>query len=200
MLGNPLSLTGLTANSILILLLIVAPVFISRRFGQMTGILTFIAPLLLMILLALFAGTRIAVSAQRTIPAEQVPASLTSSARDMAILAKELLQPTLLTSASSHSAGTGLSFAPQVMQSACIGWSQLMGTDSCGKTFTAWQWGSNLGFQSLLVIPPDSGKAVIILTNSGGGLDTILPGQGGYPAAKKIAAALLQINGQWALQ
>ncbi|MDZ7869321.1 MAG: serine hydrolase [Rheinheimera sp.] len=200
MLGNPFGLTGLSANSILILLLIVAPVFIGRRHGWTTGILTFIALLLPIILLALFAGTRISVSAQRTIPADQVPASLTSSARDMAILTKELLHPTLLTSSSLRSAGAGLSFAPQIKQSACIGWSLLMGTDSCGETFTAWQWGSNLGFQSLLVIAPDSGKAVIILTNSGGGLDAILPGQGGYPAARKIAAALLQINGQWTLQ
>lgn len=200
MLGKPLGLIGLCANSIVILLLIGVPVFTGIRRGWLSGAFICLAHVLVITLLALFAGTGTQISAQRTMPAELVPASLTSSIRDMAILTNELMHPTLLAAAPAKSALTALSFAPAVHQSACIGWSQMMGTDSCNNTFTAWQWGSNLGFQSLLVIAPDSGKAVVILTNSGGGLDTLLPGQGGYPAAKKIAAALLQINGKWELQ
>lgn len=42
-----------------------------------------------------------------------------------------------------------------------------MGTDRCGDQATAWQWGSNLGFQSLMVLVPTSGDGVVILTNSG---------------------------------
>jgi hypothetical protein len=74
-----------------------------------------------------------------------------------------------------------------------------MGTDRCGGQLTAWQWGSNLGFQGLLVLEPGSGDGVVILTNTGGGVDSILPGQGGYRAAKRIAAGLLGVDGRWDL-
>lgn len=75
-----------------------------------------------------------------------------------------------------------------------------MGTDRCGGQHTAWQWGSNLGFQSLLVLAPMSGDGVVILTNTGGGVDAVLPRQGGYPAAKRIAAEVLGIAGRWDLR
>ena len=75
-----------------------------------------------------------------------------------------------------------------------------MGTDRCGGQFTAWQWGSNLGFESLLVLAPASGDGVVILTNTGGGIDAVLPGRGGYRAAKRIAAGLLGIEGRWDLR
>ena len=39
----------------------------------------------------------------------------------------------------------------------------------------------------------------MVLTNTGGGLDTILPDRGGYFAARTIARYVLNNNGNWRL-
>jgi CubicO group peptidase (beta-lactamase class C family) len=137
-------------------------------------------------------GVRGQAQTEREMPADLMPASLSTTARDMGRLAAELLSPRLLSGTKAQHL-----LEPVSMVSDCIGWSLVMGTDRCGGQFTAWQWGTNLGFQGLLVLAPASGDGVVILTNTGGGIDAVLPGRGGYPAAKRIAAGLLGIEGRW---
>jgi hypothetical protein len=63
---------------------------------------------------------------------------------------------------------------------------------------TYWQWGSNPGFQSLLVIEPRREEAIVVLTNRGTVID-LVSGHGDYGAAKQIARRALGINGRWDL-
>jgi len=88
----------------------------------------------------------------------------------------------------------------QVQVSDCIGWSLGLGIDTCGDNITYWQWGSNPGFEGLIVIEPDGKNGIVVLTNTGGSFDVLIPGRGGYIASKNIARKVLGINGAWDLR
>jgi CubicO group peptidase (beta-lactamase class C family) len=192
--GNPLGLIGLLVLSVFVLLMAVLPLWFGIRRGWRTGTGAWLLGLGTVSLLAAV-GVRGHVQAEREMPADWIPASLSTTATDMGRFAAELLAPRLLSGTTAQHL-----LEPVVSVSDCIGWSLVMGTDRCGEQVTAWQWGSNLGFQSLLVLAPASGDGVVILTNTGGGIDAVLPGQGGYPAAKHIAAEVLGIDGRWDLR
>jgi CubicO group peptidase (beta-lactamase class C family) len=192
-LGRPFRGVGLAVVMSLVLALVAIPTWMGIWRGWRTAAVAWfvgVAAVALAAVIGVHGHTR----AERELPPEWIPASLTTTAADMGRFAVELLSPRLLSATSRQQL-----FETQVNVSECIGWGLLMGTDRCGGRLTAWQWGSNLGFQGLLVLVPDAGKGVVILTNTGGGADSILPGQGGYPAAKRIAAGLLGIDGQWDL-
>lgn len=123
-----------------------------------------------------------------------LPSSLHSSAEDLARFAQELLQPRLVREATRD-----LLFQPQVEVGAEIAWGSGMGIDRAGEPTTYWQWGSNPGFQSLLVIEPTQRDAIVVLTNTGGSLDLLTGRWGGYSAAKRIARRALGVNGRWDL-
>ncbi len=192
--GKPFRGVGLAVVTMLVLLLVVVPFWIGIRRGWRTGAVAWVAGLATLLLLAVI-GVHGHARAERKLPAEWIPASLTTTAADMGRFAAELLSPRLLTDISNQQL-----FETEVSVSDCVGWGLLMGTDRCGGQLTVWQWGANFGFESLMVLAPDSGKGVVILTNAGGGVDAILPGQGGYRAAKRIAAPLLGIDGRWDLR
>ena len=47
-----------------------------------------------------------------------------------------------------------------------------------------------------LVLQPESGRGLVILTDTGGGPDTVFPGNGGYPSAKRLTREVLGIDGR----
>lgn len=192
--GQPFRGVGLLVVSMLLLVLVVLPVWLGIRHGWRTGWGAWLLGVAAVSLLAAV-GVRGHVQAEGQLPADLIPASLSTTAADMGRLAAELLSPQLLSRTSAQQL-----LATEMNVSDCIGWSLIMGTDHCGGQFTAWQWGSNLGFQSLMVLVPASDDGVVILTNTGGGIDAVLPGQGGNRAAKRVAAQLLDVQGRWNLR
>ena len=80
---------------------------------------------------------------------DETPASLVSNAHDLALLSIELLDPELVSEAARDSM-----FSEAVNVDGCVSWSLGLGVDNCGERKTYWQWGSNLGFESLFVIEP----------------------------------------------
>jgi CubicO group peptidase (beta-lactamase class C family) len=192
--GNPLGVTGLLVIVAFMLLVVLLPLWFGIRRGWRAGTGAWLLGLGTVSLLAAL-GVRGHAQQELDVPADWIPASLSTTAADMGRFAAELLSPRLL-------AGTTAQhfLEPVSSVSDCMGWSLVMGTDRCGGQVTAWQWGSNLGFQCLLVVAPASGDGVVILTNTGGGIDAVLRNQGGYPAAKRIAAESLGIAGRWDLR
>ena len=144
--------------------------------------------------LVFFAGTRMPAKMHVDIDAELIAASLTSNAEDLAKFGAELMRPTLISMEARD-----LMLTQQTNQSGCIQWALGIGIDNCADTTTYWHWGSNMGFESLFVIDPATGDGVVIITNTGGGLDTVVPGRGGHAAAKVIARKALGIDGVWDL-
>ena len=142
--------------------------------------------------LVFFAGTRMPAKMHVDIDAEFIAASLTSNAEDLATFGAELMRPTLISMETRD-----LMFTQQTDQPGCIQWALGIGIDNCADTTTYWHWGSNMGFESLFVIDPQSGDGVVIITNTGGGLDSVIPGRGGHAAAKVIARNVLGIDGVW---
>ncbi len=190
--GSPLwqVLSGLAAT--LIVLFLPAIITIRRRgigSGAAMLLLTFAGFSLL-----LFTGTRIPTKHHITFKTPLVATSLTSTAEDLASFGAELMRPTLITTDNRD-----LMFAPQTNEAGCIQWGLGIGIDNCSGVTTYWHWGSNIGFESLFVLEPDSGNGVIILTNTGGGLDTVVPGRGGYAASRTIARNVMGLDGIWNL-
>ena len=142
--------------------------------------------------LVFFAGTRMPAKMHVNIDAGFIAASLTSNAEDLATFGAELMRPTLISMETRD-----LMLTQQTDQPGCIQWALGIGIDNCADTTTYWHWGSNMGFESLFVIDPQSGDGVVIITNTGGGLDTVIPGRGGHAAAKVIARNVLGIDGVW---
>jgi CubicO group peptidase (beta-lactamase class C family) len=122
-----------------------------------------------------------------------LPSSLQTTVEDLARFAQELVQPRLVRAATRD-----LLFAPQADVDADLEWGAGIGIDRSTRPTTYWQWGSNPGFQSLLVVEPRHGDAIVVLTNRGTLID-LISGRGGYGAAKQIARRALGINGRWDL-
>jgi len=102
-------------------------------------------------------------------------ASLRSTARDIALFAQELMRPELLSASDmrqmarpqvkvGHGAPDGLAWGLG------IGVRDRRLADGDVQR-TLWQWGSNPGYASILVIEPDAGAALVVLTNAQTGGD-----------------------------
>lgn len=124
-----------------------------------------------------------------------LPSSLHTSAEDLARFAEEVLHPRLLQTETRD-----LLFEPRVAVGGGIAWGAGLGIDASVRPATGWQWGSNPGFQGLLVLEPGAGDAVVVLTNTGGFTDVVSRRRGGYNAAKRIARRALGLNGRWDLR
>ncbi len=192
--GKPFQMIGLAVILTLVLLLLVLPLWQGRRHGGRRAGLWLLSGLFDVAAL-IYIGTHWQAPAERALAANLIPASMVSSINDLGRLVQELQAPRLISPQTAN-----LLAQSEIKVSDCVGWNLMMGTDRCGGQPTVWQWGANLGFQSLMVLQPETGAGVVILTNSGGGLDSVLPGQGGYPAAKRIASELLGIQGRWDLR
>lgn len=124
-----------------------------------------------------------------------LPSSLHTSADDLARFAAELLAPTLVRPETRD-----LLFRPEVEIGDGLAWGLGIGIDASTEPVTGWQWGSNPGFQGLLVVEPVGGEAVAVLTNTGGFADVLSRRRGGHNAAKRIARRALGIAGRWDLR
>jgi len=54
--------------------------------------------------------------------------------------------------------------------------------------------------ESFVVLEPERGDAIVVLTNNGGGLDNLIGNFGGYNLSKEIARRALGIRGTWDLR
>jgi CubicO group peptidase (beta-lactamase class C family) len=123
-----------------------------------------------------------------------LPSSLHTSAEDLVRFAEEVLQPRFVRPETRD-----MLFEPRVEVGGGIAWGAGVGIDYSVRPVTGWQWGSNPGFQGLLVLEPSGGDAVLVLTNTGGFSDVVSRRRGGYNAAKRIARRALGLNGRWDL-
>lgn len=123
-----------------------------------------------------------------------LPSSLHASIDDLARFAAELLHPTLVPPAARD-----LLLAPRVRIDEQLSWAAGIGREQTGNVTSYWQWGSNPGFQSLLVLVPEQQTALVVLTNTGGFADVLLGTTGGYAMAKQVARRALGIPGRWDL-
>jgi CubicO group peptidase (beta-lactamase class C family) len=164
-----------------------------RRAGKALALIALQWGALLLILVGIGFAVTVPVEpwSRRTL----LPSSLHSSADDMARFAQELVRPRLLRPETRD-----LLFAERVDVGAGLGWGAGMGIDRSAAPATAWQWGSNPGFQGLLVVVPERGDAIVVLTNTGGFLDYVSRRLGGYNMAKRVAREALGIRGRWDLR
>jgi CubicO group peptidase (beta-lactamase class C family) len=150
---------------------------------------------------ALALGALVGAGSLALVPVESMmrrvllPASLHSSVEDLARFTQELLDPRLMRDETRD-----LLWVPRVDAGPGLAWGTGIGIDRSTQPTTYWQWGSNPGFQSLLVLEPQGRNAIIVLTNTGGFLDFLSARTGGYNAAKQIARRALGIQGQWDLR
>lgn len=70
-----------------------------------------------------------------------------------------------------------------------IGWGLGFGTRETATSLTVWQWGSNVGSKSLMVIDPSRRAGVVVLTNT----------ESGAALTQEIAGHVLGIDGPWRL-
>jgi hypothetical protein len=165
----------------------------SRRAGAAVALIAFQWGALALILLGI--GFAVTVPVETWSRRTLLPSSLHSSADDLARFAQELVRPRLLRPETRD-----LLFAEQVDVGDGLAWGAGIGIDRSAAPTTFWQWGSNPGFQGLLVVEPERGDAIVVLTNTGGFLDFVNRRVGGYNMAKRVARKALGIQGRWDLR
>jgi len=175
-------------------LLIVPTVVAARRRGLRAALLAVFLTVTIASA-AIYAGLSVNARIEAEQPPGRIASSLSTNAEDMGKFVVELLEPTLMTTQRRDAMFTAVTSGE-----GCIQWGLGIGIDACAERTTFWQWGSNLGFQSLLVLDPQRRGGVVVLTNTGGGLDFVVPGRGGFRAAKAIARVLLGLDGEWQVQ
>ncbi len=165
-----------------------------RRTGRrVIGVLALQWIALVVVLLAL--GSRIIVPIESRSSRVLLASSLHTNVEDLARFALELLRPQRI-----DLRARDMLFEPQIEVGRGIAWGAGIGIDRSVEPTTWWHWGSNPGFQSLVVLEPERGDAIVVLTNTGGGLDGLIGGLGGYSLSKEIARQALGIRGTWDLR
>jgi CubicO group peptidase (beta-lactamase class C family) len=115
-LGRPFQGVGLAVVMTIALALVAIPTWIGKRRGWRGAALAWLAGVAALLLAAVIA-VRGHTRAERELPPEWIPASLTTTAADMGRFAAELLSPQLLSATSRRQL-----FETQVIVSDCIGW------------------------------------------------------------------------------
>ena len=144
--------------------------------------------------LLLAVGSRIIVPIETWSSRVLLAASLHTNIEDMSHLALELVRPRKI-----GAEVRDMLFEPRVDAGRGVAWGAGIGVDRSTEPTTWWHWGSNPGFQSLLVLEPERGDGIVVLTNTGGGLDNLTGDLGGYHFAKQIARRALGVHGRWDL-
>jgi CubicO group peptidase (beta-lactamase class C family) len=143
----------------------------------------------------------VAVGSRITVPIESwssrvlLASSLRTNVEDLARFTLELLRPQRI-----DARVRDMLFEPRIEVGRGLAWGSGIGIDRSLEPTTWWHWGSNPGFQSLVVLEPERGDAIVVLTNTGGGLDYLSGSLGGYNLAKEIARQALGIQGTWDLR
>jgi CubicO group peptidase (beta-lactamase class C family) len=164
-----------------------------RRTGRrVIGLLALQWIALLVVLLAL--GSRIMVPIESPSSRVLLASSLHTDVEDLARFVLELLRPQRISARARD-----MLLEPRIEVERGIAWGAGIGIDRSVEPTTWWHWGSNPGFQSLFVLDPKRGDAIVVLTNTGGGLDVVTGSLGGYQLSKEIARQALGIRGRWDL-
>lgn len=87
--------------------------------------------------------------------------SVRATARDMAKFLIELSAPRLLDRGTAEQM-----LAPQVQLAQDLSWGLGPGLQHSAEGDALWQWGQHIDFQSVMIIYPDHGFGVVVLTNS----------------------------------
>ena len=123
-----------------------------------------------------------------------IASSFKTTAPDLARFAIELMNPKLAPASVIEEMTT-----PTVRVNRHTHWGLGIGIDTSDRAPSWWHWGSNPGYQSLMVMQPDLQRAVVVLTNSGGFADFVLPARGGYALARELTRDILGIEGHWSI-
>jgi len=148
-----------------------------------------------LILLLVAVGSRVIVPIESWSSRVLLAASLHTDVEDLTRFALELLRPQVI-----GTKARDMLFEPRIEAGRGIAWGAGIGIDRSIEPTTWWHWGSNPGFQSLLVLEPERGDGIVILTNTGGGLDNLTGDLGGYNLSKKMARQALGVRGTWDLR
>lgn len=108
--------------------------------------------------------------------------SFKSTASDMAKFCQELLKQYNNTDSALHEM-----FKPHININESNDWGLGLAIEHADTEKTFWHSGINPGFQSLMVLHPESNRFIVVLTNSDKGLET----------CKDKARQFLGFNGQW---
>jgi CubicO group peptidase (beta-lactamase class C family) len=165
-----------------------------RRSGRW-AIAVIVLQWIALLVLLLAAGSRVIVPVDSWSSRVLLAASLHTDVEDLTRFALELLRPQEI-----GTEARDMLFEPRIEAGRGIAWGAGIGIDRSTEPTTWWHWGSNPGFQSLLVLEPERGDGIVVLTNTGGGLDNLIGDLGGYNLSKKIARQALGIRGTWDLR
>ncbi len=180
------------AGGVFLMLIVGLSVLLMMKLGRIsvlkvTGVVIF-AFVLLVVGIVAGAFWQVPVASQNR--ANDIASTLKTSAPDLLKFSAELASP---------AQDVSEMFEPAVEVNERTAWGLGIGIDYSDGHTTYWHWGSNPGYQSLMVIDPANQRSIVILTNSGGFLDFFLPERGGYFLARKIARAHLGIDGHWTI-
>lgn len=143
------------------------------------GVVMFVITTALVAMLVKFGGVRLPLPASNEANAAS---SLYATAPDLASFMIELAEPTLGDVAATHEMTTAHQRIDDVAS-----WGLGIGVERHAKGRDLWQWGSNPGAKSLMVISAETGDGVVILTNA----------DGGASLTRQIARRLLGREGCW---
>lgn len=149
---------------------------------------------MVLFLLVITAITRVPIPIASQNRANDVASTLKTSSADLARFAAELMSPTLMSQKQRD-----VMFSPQVEVNARVSWGLGIGIDNSFDNTSYWHWGSNPGYQSLMVVDLDKQKGFVMLTNGGGFADFITSDLGGYNLAKKLGRSWLEYEGHWSI-
>jgi len=192
---GPSRTAGLVGVAAAVSLLGVALAWMGRRTGGVRAALFGAVGVLVGAAVLAAAGAAAIAPLSPRAPEIRLPSSLQANIDDLATFAGELLEPTLV----SRAARDRL-FEPRVRVDDELSWSSGIGIERTGDVVSWWQWGSNPGFQSLLVVVPERRAAVVVLTNTGGFSDVLLGTPRGHAMAKRVARRVLGVCGRWDLR
>jgi len=150
------------------------------------------ATLVLFLVGAVAVLSQVMVSVEAGNRANDLASTLKTNVGDLANFVVELLEPSQLDPSRIDEL-----FVPIVQVNAVTFWGSGFGIDMAGGLPTLWHWGANPGFQSLVVMEPETANAVVVLTNTGGLMDYFSEVRGGHNAAKLVARIALGTRGHW---
>ena len=148
-----------------LLTFVVLLAFCYRWRGGKAVAIALLPSLLTLIVSAAVIAANIQVSVSSKNRPNDMASSLKTSAVDLAALVIEVMSPTLMTTTMRDQM-----LEPEIRVNARTWWANGIGVDESEEQRTYWHWGSNPGYQSLIVFNLE-GDGVVILTNGGGFAD-----------------------------
>jgi CubicO group peptidase (beta-lactamase class C family) len=180
--------------------LLLGKAFLKRRVPGRTGLRKGLLAAWVLVVVLAMAGAALALGDLPGVTPEaarpDAAASIRATAADMARFLIEMAHPQYLspeTAAQMHT--------PQVSLRSDLSWGLGPGIQHSPEGDALWQWGSELDFQSVMIIYPDLGYGAVVLTNSdflnaGVAIDIAHRALGGRMDAIRRAALSQEFNYQ----